>query len=560
MNRFVFFLVIGLWGSLGAWAKSPYPHIDSTYSRAACDSFYKNFLEKRDTVGIAYTYVAYTKLPITNQQLLEDIYKGLLMYYTYIKPYSMHDYLRIKLVIADTFNVDNYSRQKSLVLYQEVIDAAKTYQFNDIRLSAIFSKTYIMSFTNEDAAYAFMYREINPLLPILKTLKQGHQYEYYLARRYFSKRDLQNALYYFKKSLELSLEKADNEMYAVQLLYIGKIYREKKEYKQALQWLEKGLKNSDKYNELKRWAYEEIALVYDEQKNYRLANLYWNKYYEYQLLNREQSYRSSYFNSLLLKNLEDELKNKQERLLLQNKIANKEIESNNILIRGGTIGIFLLVVLLVFISLYFFQRQRNFQIVAQLRFLQGQEQEREAISQELHDNVGGTLVAIKNAIPDFIPNYSLINSQLNDVYAIIRQTSYLLNSESIRKVGLIESCRGFIQLIDKERIVSFQVFGAENALSHLEATSAFRIIQELLQNAIRHANAHRIYCSVYFEETSLLINIEDDGIGFDKQNRKGLGLRNIEKRVKLMEGSIELDTTPNEGTSVWVSLPNRGII
>jgi len=86
----------------------------------------------------------------------------------------------------------------------------------------------------------------------------------------------------------------------------------------------------------------------------------------------------------------------------------------------------------------------------------------------------------------------------------------------------------------------------------------FRIIQELIQNIIKHAGTSEAILQLSYNEDRLYITVEDNGKGFsmaDIQNKKGIGLKNIESRIKTLKGKMDFRTAPNEGTSVLIEIP-----
>ncbi|MBK8628505.1 MAG: ATP-binding protein [Saprospiraceae bacterium] len=86
--------------------------------------------------------------------------------------------------------------------------------------------------------------------------------------------------------------------------------------------------------------------------------------------------------------------------------------------------------------------------------------------------------------------------------------------------------------------------------------SVYRIIQELLNNSLKHAQAHEILIQINTEDDELVIQYEDDGIGFEQNNlrRKGMGLENIKSRVNYMHGTITMDSENAQGMSVLIRI------
>lgn len=90
------------------------------------------------------------------------------------------------------------------------------------------------------------------------------------------------------------------------------------------------------------------------------------------------------------------------------------------------------------------------------------------------------------------------------------------------------------------------------------ALALFRIAQELITNAVRHSEAKKVFLQVIDHGTSIMLTVEDDGIGFDPMKESvGLGLRNIRSRTELLEGMVDIDSTPGKGTMTTVEIPYR---
>jgi signal transduction histidine kinase len=134
-------------------------------------------------------------------------------------------------------------------------------------------------------------------------------------------------------------------------------------------------------------------------------------------------------------------------------------------------------------------------------------------------------------------------------------------SESLLKYGLENSLRDYCRNISQpgEFSVSFEALGtATMQLTDEQSFHIFRIIQELIQNIIKHAGTTQALLQISYNEHKLYITVEDNGKGFiltDPQHKKGIGLKNIESRIKALKGKMDFRTAPNEGTSVLIEIP-----
>jgi len=193
-----------------------------------------------------------------------------------------------------------------------------------------------------------------------------------------------------------------------------------------------------------------------------------------------------------------------------------------------------------------------------------QEQTFENISREIHDNIGQKLSLIKLNLNTLSSNQrgkdldkinlsaNLISTVIND----LRDISKSLGSDSILANGLVKAIEtelGQLSNSGKYEIV-LDVHGEQIFLERKKELILYRIVQEALNNIMKHADASSISIDIYFEEKILLIKIQDDGTGFiSGQNPNGAGLKNMQKRVGLIDGEVEIITNP--GTLVNIKIP-----
>ena len=258
-------------------------------------------------------------------------------------------------------------------------------------------------------------------------------------------------------------------------------------------------------------------------------------------------------------------------------VANqKKATFNNILI--GSSAALLLISFLIFRN---FKHKRNVQTlkISQLEkdkqlltvdgMLRGQEEERSRIAKDLHDGLGGLLSGTKLSFTNMKENLVLTPenaiqfdnslSMLDSTIVDLRKVAQNLMPEALVKFGLNEALRDFcntIQLSSKIT-VDYQKLGSDRKLNNTAEVFVYRIVQELVNNAIKHAKATEIFVQLALSEAKTLITVEDNGIGYDKNNiktKKGSGLDNIEYRVSYLNGVIETETSINNGTTVNIEL------
>lgn len=202
--------------------------------------------------------------------------------------------------------------------------------------------------------------------------------------------------------------------------------------------------------------------------------------------------------------------------------------------------------------------------------IEGQEKERQRLASDLHDSVGATLSAARLQFDHISKNkdnlgklnelFEKTGSLLDDAYNEVRSMAHLKNSGVIAKNGLLPAVEKLAKNASGTNKLKVEVedFGLEDRLENTLEITIFRIIQELVTNVIKHANASEATISITQHQDSLNIIVEDNGKGFDAQKfqqKEGMGLSGIERRIEHLEGTLEVDSTLGKGTSVLIDIP-----
>ncbi|MBQ4820377.1 sensor histidine kinase [Aquimarina sp. MMG016] len=204
--------------------------------------------------------------------------------------------------------------------------------------------------------------------------------------------------------------------------------------------------------------------------------------------------------------------------------------------------------------------------------ISGQEKERQRLANDLHDNLGSTLATVKLHFNHLLKNrsnskaenieelYSKTNTLLEEAYQKVRSIAHEKNSGVMANQGLLPAIKSLAKKVSNGKNLKIEVqdFGLDERLDNSLEISIFRIIQELITNIIKHANASEIHISLTNHDSLLNIIIEDNGKGFDNKilpEKDGMGLRNIEKRIEHMEGTFEIDSTIGKGTNIIINIP-----
>jgi len=206
----------------------------------------------------------------------------------------------------------------------------------------------------------------------------------------------------------------------------------------------------------------------------------------------------------------------------------------------------------------------------QKALIEGQESERTRVSQELHDGLGQLFTAIKfnlqhlktgmgNANVQEIENrLATLEDHIGTAIQEVKNISRNLMPDVLDQFGLRPALEDLVQSwIDAAKFkLSLEMVDADGRFDSEVEKAIFRVCQELINNSVRHSNARQIFVQVINHGESILLMVEDDGVGYDiKSITKGFGLKNIQSRVDLLEGRVEVDSGPDSGTLTTIEIP-----
>jgi len=258
-----------------------------------------------------------------------------------------------------------------------------------------------------------------------------------------------------------------------------------------------------------------------------------------------------------------------------------EINKIALIIGGVAILSILVVFIIIFISLYqkryynnLKEKQEmysNFQQELLKTRLEIQEETFRNISQEIHDNIGQALSLVKLNLNTVDPhNASLVIDKLSESKSLLTKTiqdlrdlARSLNTDFISQISLPVAIEQLLQIVERtgQYKISFTADGTFFKNNAQKELVVYRIVQELLNNIVKHAEADCIKLEMHYLSDKLAITVEDNGRGFDIQaarsseNNNGLGLRNMVTRMNMISGSIDIKSNPGSGAKATIELP-----
>lgn len=202
--------------------------------------------------------------------------------------------------------------------------------------------------------------------------------------------------------------------------------------------------------------------------------------------------------------------------------------------------------------------------------LEAEENERQRIAKDLHDGVGQMMSAAKMNLSAFESeiqfadksqqlSFEKIISLVDESCKEVRQVSHNMMPNALLKNSLASAVREFLDKLDQKALqVSLYTEGLDERLDSNTETVLYRVIQECVNNVIKHSGASKLDISLIRDTDGISCTVEDNGKGFDaadKRKEEGIGLKNIRTRVEYLKGTVDFDTSPGKGALVAIHIP-----
>jgi len=394
-----------------------------------------------------------------------------------------------------------------------------------------------------------------------------------LAGAYLVKKDYDKAKTLLKESIALRVQLQDSIGLGENYTQIAEVYFDDQQFDKALKSFKQSaeIAKLKAYKLLEQYAYDYISKIYQKTNQADSALYYFKKHIDIkdQMFTEKQEAKISELNIAY----ETE---KKELALAQSQL---ELQRKNTLLYGAIVSALLLG--LIGYLVYTQQRTKNnklqkeMQLKTALAKIETQnrlEEQRLRISRDLHDNIGSQLTFVISSLQYIQYQKKLktedIKSRITDIGNFtqqtiheLRDTIWAMNKDEILLPDLLSRLKNFVNQLNIKEHISVEVSQAlENNIdrivfSALDGIHIYRIIQESINNAVKHADAQNITIDFKLKNNELAVLIQDDGKGFDLDKvQSSHGLKNLQKRADKLKAEMDISSAINEGSSIQFKL------
>lgn len=396
-----------------------------------------------------------------------------------------------------------------------------------------------------------------------------------------------SAFYYLNKCAELREKTGDQLGLTFVYHAMAENYKVQKDLRKAATYVDRALALANEINSRERIGTisETAGYIYAQLGDYRKAYYHMDKHAGYladifDTVKNEQAAELAVKYEVEKKDLRI-AKDKAELAGKQAQIENQELKLAQ---RNTLLGLLALALVGGSVLAYLFYNRSKLRDAARLQqeiirqqdiasraILEAEERERKRIAGDLHDGLGQLCSAIKMNLSGIESQIGFADKETALTYEKtlaltdqacrdVRTISHQMMPNVLLKSGLASAVKDFLDKIDARALqVHLNTFGLQERLDSNVETVLYRVIQETVNNVIKHARANKLYIQLGKDEEGITATIEDNGTGFDvseTEQQSGIGLKNIASRVGYLKGTVEFDSAPGRGTVVNVWIPD----
>ena len=385
----------------------------------------------------------------------------------------------------------------------------------------------------------------------------------------------EKAIEFFTKTLKIDSAFDNKKQMSDSYVNLGDVFFQQKKYDEAIPYLQRCIVLADEsgYAQGKLKALQMLSTAYQQsgKANEAYISLKNAMRVKDSLVNTSSEHRIAEMQTLY------ETEKKQQQINLQH----EQLSKKNFILAG----IIILFLLLGLLALSGWLRYRlaqkaklqneiiRHQELSTKAVIKAEEDERQRIARDLHDGVGQMMSATKmnlSALESDIKletkeqqvSFEKIINLVDESCKEIRSVSHNMMPNALLKKNLSSAIRDFVDKMDKKSLeVHLYTEGLDEKLDSNVETVLYRVIQECVNNVIKHAEASTLDISVTKDGQSISATIEDNGKGFDINDQEkiaGIGLKNILTRVNYLKGTVDFDSAPGKGTLVALHIPLPG--
>ena len=409
------------------------------------------------------------------------------------------------------------------------------------------------------------------------------------ARRLERQYNYRDARYRAYRVLQMASQSNKPEFITWAQFTVGAMSRLDLDFENALKYLRKAERSNSRTNDaMRRAIYYNLSQTYASLDSIQQAHYYAIRYGELgdTLLNRDKA-----ISLQRLALMFDDRKKREEiaTLEMEKGAVQETVEEQKFTAAALAVGLCAVLLAMFFIVRDYRHRlhtnrvigaqneelnrrrirelEDNLKIESMQGMLAGQESERQRIAQDLHDSVGGLLAAAKihaegllskkTPLSD-VEGLSKLRNLLDETVSETRHIARNMQPSALLEFGLVTALRDLTGRVRGQGVpsITFQHFGDFAGIDQTIALNCYRIVQELLQNSLKHAQADEILVQITQTDHQIALLVEDDGKGFDPAEvRKGMGTDNIARRVQFLKGEMSVHAEPRKGASTLVTVP-----
>lgn len=488
--------------------------------------------------------------------------------------------------LSDNYKQAEYYYIKALAHYKE--------KKNNVQIAKIYNNLGALFYEKGDDVISLDYFEKSIQLKEQVSDSTELVKGYLNIAELYSQKNTALALDYLEKASHFINNEKEASNNAKIYIARANIYQHKNQFLKAKEALQKAILLSKGNEELtfKRYlAKKQSEFAYNE-RNYQKA-------YKYQM--QYETLNDSVFNEQKLwdiaavqKSYQSQVKKVEISLLEKERALAEEVafrkQEENKKLYGYLIAIAIILSLVIIIAIYFYKLKKAANQLANQQeillkqkiqnlvndqeidiinaTLSAREKEKEEISKELHNNIGSLLTSVKFHFQAFDKNlidthegtkklYEKTNQILDNVTDEVRSISHRFDKDPIPEFHLEKAITSFSKKVENRNLkVHTSIHGLDTFQNSQTSIFIFRILQELVNNVLKHAEASELSINITRNPDHINIMVEDNGKGFKiGKKQRGIGLKNLKKELAILDGSCHIDSNESRGTIVNIDIP-----